>query len=295
MSSFSNNEEKKSSSSRRRRPPTDSVVEGVKDGGESKSTGPKKIRRRPKFNGPPREPREKSGDSVERVKIEHIPVPTAVYGKTIVGVVATIMRRGSAKYGFIAIVSSPTVEATREDPRIYFSFKNLVDSSLTLRKGYSVSFKVETDESNRPYAGSIELTEEGKKQAEIKEAEIAEKRSELKVVDVADGAAAVAPTSGVKGAPRERRERPKRVFEEKIVSLKVTCEGKTETKTIDFNVNQSIGKLKIIATKEFDSPSTYSVYHVAAAGATPVFLTKSLLIKIAPGEFIHLAESKSDA
>ena len=248
----------------------------------------RRTRRRPN-GGRRRGPRKPAGEKAEgavaeaaaprerRERPESIPVPAAFVGQTKVGVVSAIIRKGRVRFGFINICAGPEID--ENTPRIYFSFAQLADAATTIRRGYVVSFKVSNDEQGRAFAEYIALTEEGKKIAAAKEADIAQKRVERPVVE---GEAAV------KRAPRERR-----VAEDKLVTLNVTCEGKTGTKAIEFNFAQSVGKLKNIATTAFDAPVEYNVFHVSAANPAGVFLTKAILVTLGAGDQLHLAAPKA--
>lgn len=208
---------------------------------------------------------------------ESVPVPPAFVGQNMVGVVSAIIRKGRVKFGFIHICPGPEIDESA--PRIYFSFAQLADSAIIVRRGYQVSFLVSADEQERAFADNVALTEEGKKTAEAKEAEIAARKSERP--------ATTEDSERPKRAPRERK-----VAEERPVALTVTCEGRSEAKTITFNFAQSVGKLKNVATTEFDAPVEYNVFHVNAENPEGVFLTKAILLTLNPGDKIHLAAPK---
>lgn len=210
-------------------------------------------------------PREK------KERPESVPVPASAIGQTKVGVVSAVIRKGRVKFGFINFGNGPEIDESA--PRIYFSFAQLADSTVPVRRGYVVSFKVAADETQRAFADNVELTAEGKKIAEAREADIAQRRTERPAVEESEKP---------KRAPRERK-----VVEDKLVALKVTCEGKAEAKTITFNFAQSVGKLKNIATTAFEAPVEYNVFHVN--NGNQEFLTKAILLTLSEGDAIHLA------
>lgn len=246
----------------------------------------RRIRKRPsggarrRGRGKATEKTEGAEDAAPREKKERpvsVPVPPAFVGQNKVGIVSAIIRKGRVKFGFINICPGPEIDESA--PRIYFSFAQLADSATTIRRGYQVSFLVSADEQQRAFADNVALTEEGKKVAAAKEVEIAARKSERP--------AAAEDSEKPKRAPRERK-----VAEEKLVSLTVTCEGQAETKTITFNFAQSVGKLKNIATTEFAAPVEYNVFHVNAENPAGIFLTKALLLTLNAGDKIHLAAPK---
>jgi hypothetical protein len=203
-------------------------------------------------------------------------VPDEVVGQTKVGVVSAIIRKGRVKFGFINFGNGPEIDEAA--PRIYFSFTNVAEADTVIRRGYIVTFKVAKDETGRPFADGVTLTAEGKVIAAAREIEVTQRRAERKEGD--------APKA--ERAPRERKP-----VEDKFVNLSVTCEGKTGAKTIQFNAAQSIGKLKNIATTEFEAPVEYNVFHVTAENPDGVFLTKAILNTLAENSKIHLAAPKA--
>ena len=259
------------------------IVDATTEGAEARRS-----RRRPQGSGGRRRgPRrsgaaktEASGEAAapreRKERPESVPVPASFTGLTKVGVVSAIIRKGRVKFGFINICPGPEIDESA--PRIYFSFAQLADSTTTIRRGYVVSFKCSLDETGRAFADGIDLTEEGKRIAAAKEVEIAARRAERPAEDGDKPAA----------AKRERAPRERRQQEDKFVDLKVTCEGKAETKTITFNFAQSVGKLKNVATTAFEAPVEYNVFHEG------VFLTKALLVTLQEGDKIHLAAPKDE-
>jgi len=259
--------EDRKKNSRRRKPSGGSRRRAPKKDGES--------------SGEPRAPRE------PRVKVERapsLPVPSDLVGKRTVGLVSAIVRRGRLKFGFISLGTEEIAE--NESVKIYFSFESLSDPNLFLRRGYPVEFTVNLDEKGRSFASDIMLTAAGVTVAAEREAAIAQRKLERGAEEKFDG-------PKKERAPREPRER--KPLEEKPVVLKVTCEGKSEVKFIEFNMAQSVGKLKNIATTHFDAPVHYNVFHLSPAAPQGVFLTKSILVKLNTNDAIHLAEPKDVA
>lgn len=119
---------------------------------------------------------------------------------------------------------------------------------------YHVQFTCKTDEKSRQFAANISLTEAGAVLAAEREKSSQEK---LKT------------STEPKKEKSPRKER--KPLEERNVTLDVTCEGSEETKSVVFNVNQSLGRLKNLATTAFEAPITYNVF------LDGVFLTKPLL------------------
>jgi len=229
-------------------------------------------------------PRKSEGEATSaepRVRKERpvsLPFPMELIGKKSVGLVAAIVRRGRLKFGFINLGLEEKPET--ETARIYFSFDHLSDADLFLRRGYPVEFVSLADEKGRPYANEIKLTENGKQVAAEREATISQQRLERSAEESS------APKR--ERAPRERRER--KAVEPRPLSLTVTCDGKSGSKIIEFDVAQSVGKLKNVACTEFEAPIHYNVFHVAKEGQ--VFLTKAILVTLSARDTIHLAEPK---
>jgi len=219
---------------------------------------------------PGAEPRER----VKRERPATVPVPPEMVGKSSVGWVTDIIRRGRLKFGFINV--GPDEKPVGEVPRIYFSFENLAETDSFLRRGYPVEFTIQNDEKARPYAANVKLTAKGRELAAEKEAAIAKQKAER--------------GDAPRRAPRERKP-----MEERLVVLKVTCEGKAEEKSIEFNVAQSVGKLKNVACTAFEAPITYNVFHVSAENPKGEYLTKSVLSKMNSGDAIRLAEPTEEA
>lgn len=247
---------------------------------QNENTGSSR-RRSPRRRGPRRDKKEDGSDKPKKEKKERaprpvsIPIPSEIVGTVTQGTVTAIVKRGKLKFGFIHLGEASVVK--EDAPRVYFNFSELPDDTI-LRKGYHVQFTCKIDDKDRQYAAGISLTEEGV----ILAAEI-DKEFQNRVAN----------SQGEKGGagrerkPRERKER--RPMEEKNVTLKVKCEGFTEEKEIVFNVNQSLGRLKNVATSAFEAPVTHNVYYDG------VFLTKSILIELGDNAVISLGPSREVA
>lgn len=197
-------------------------------------------------------PRAEKVSTPKPPRPESLLIPAELVDTTCTGTITAIIRRGRLKFGFIHL-GDP--DASTEDvPRVYFSFSELADTASTVRKGYHVQFTCKTDEKSRQFAADISLTEAGAVLAAEREKSSQEK---LKT------------STEPKKEKSPRKER--KPLEERNVTLDVTCEGTEETKTVVFNVNQSLGRLKNLATTAFDAPITYNVF------LDGVFLTKPLL------------------
>mmetsp|Transcript_47300 Transcript_47300/g.96666 ORF Transcript_47300/g.96666 Transcript_47300/m.96666 type:complete len:249 (+) Transcript_47300:27-773(+) len=220
-----------------------------------------------------RGPKTETNAEGEKERPESTPVPAGFKGQKKVGVVSAIIRKGRGKFGFIHICPGPEIDEAA--PRIYFNMEDIPATEGTMRRGYIVSFTCSTDETDRFFASGLSLTAEGKVIAAEREAAIAVRNPERK-------------EGGEPAEKKERARRERKPREDKFVDMKVTCEGKSETKTITFNFAQSIGKLKSVATTEFDCPVEYNVF------ANGVFLTKAILITMAAGDSLHLAPPKEE-
>ena len=214
------------------------------------------------------------GEKPEREERPNVPVPPELIGKTAVGKIETIVRRGRGQFGFIFIGEGEGSRATT--PRIYFNFKDYVETRFPPRRGYLVSFMCEEDDEGRPYATNLTLTPTGLVEAEQREEEYLKR---------------TATSTGEPRVPRERRERrDKRDDDERTVTLMVTCEGKSGEKQITAKLSQSIGKLKHTATTEFDAPIEYNVYC-----ADGTLLSRAILAEMSEGSIIHLKPAPATA
>lgn len=150
------------------------------------------------------------------------PVPKSMIGTTVTGKICDIVKKGRGQFGFIFIG-----EGTRtETPRIYFSFKDYTETNFPPRRGFLVEFECAEDESERSFASKVRLTPEGLIEAGARDVRY-QANSEMKKE-----------TTGERRVRRPRKE----VGEGRTVVLKVTCEGRDETKQVTANVTQSIGK-----------------------------------------------------
>ena len=150
------------------------------------------------------------------------PVPKSMIGTTVTGKICDIVKKGRGQFGFIFIG-----EGTRtETPRIYFSFKDYTETNFPPRRGFLVEFECAEDDSERSFASKVRLTPEGLIEAGARDVRY-QANSEMKKES--------------NGERRVRRPR-KEVGEGRTVVLKVTCEGRDETKQVTANVTQSIGK-----------------------------------------------------
>lgn len=270
-------EEKKTGSTRRRRP----------QGAAKKPRAPKAAKEQTLKTENAETP------AVEKPKRERapiVPVPADLIGKTIIGTVDTVIRRGKFNFGFI----TPGTEAKVDEktPRIYFNPSLVGEESLVLRRGYTVEFTVELDEEKRSVAKNIKLTAEGAKAKEEREAEIAQKRAERQQQKEKEGGE----QEGEKKDDANRRQRrPRKRVEGRKVTLKVKVEGNAEEKTVEIGVNQSIGKLKSLAVTATGASTDCSVYHVSAENPTGEFLTKAILNKLNDNDTILLGAKRETA
>lgn len=277
-----------------------SAVEGEK---KSRPRGGSDRRRRPQGGRKPRAPRQKKEEttpkveateaapSAEKPKRERaplVPVPDNLVGKTSVGMVETVIRRGKYNFGFITLGTDAATEST---PRVYFNPSHLGENGLILRRGYTVEFTVELDEEKRSVAKDIKLTAEGAKAKEEREAEIAKKRAERQQEKEAEGEK----TEEKKEKSARRQRRPRKRVEGRNVTLKVKVDGSSEEKTVEIGVNQSIGKLKSLAVAATGSSNECSVYYVSAENPKGEFLTKAILSKLNDNDTILLGPKKETA
>jgi hypothetical protein len=204
---------------------------------------------------------------------ENIPVSNEMVGETLTGIVLSVIRKGKMRFGFIGIGKDITNE--QEMPRIYFNIMELSDRSVFLRRGYEVQFEVKKDSQDRPFASGIILTEDGKKVAAEREEYIAKRRAEN-------------PEEQGKRSTRDRRT----PGEDKVVSIRISCEGKTDIRTMEFNLRDSMGRLKAAVSKEFDVETPMNLYLVTKDNPTGLFLTKQLLASMDPSDIVNLSEKK---
>jgi hypothetical protein len=214
--------------------------------------------------------RSEEGGDHDGEKREHppsVPVPPEFVGKKKSGKIQDIVKRGRGQFGFILIGDGPRSET----PRIYFNFKDFIETKFPPRRGYLVDFKVSEDEEKRICATEVKLTEEGLKEAEEREVAFQQRL-------IAEGK-----------TPKER-------VEPRTINLKVTCHGKSGEKTISTKVNQMIGKIKHTAITEFECPVEYSVFcHITPENPEGVLLTKKILSEMNDGDLIHLRPAPEKA
>ena len=131
------------------------------------------------------------------------------------------------------------------------------------------------DDAGRPYASEVRLTPKGLEEATKRD-------EEIKAKVAAEG-----------GERKDGRSRPRMVqVENRMVTLKVTCEDKDGEREITVNVADSIGKMKHAATVAFDAPIEYSVY-CGVSPETPegTMLSRAHLNDLKDGDYIHLKPS----
>ena len=219
--------------------------------------------------------------TVRKERPPSLPVPAELIGKKSVGVVTAVIKKGKVKFGFIHIGDGS--KPNEEVPKIYFSFSEISDKSLILRRDYIVEFTSKLDEEGRSFASDISLTEEGKRVADEKEAAYAKRVLEK----------STEPTKVPSEAPkRERRERPvrqRKQLEPKIVNLLVSIEGKKDEKSLEVDLNQSIGKLKATALALFDASGLYNVFRGEE------FLTKAILLTLNNNDKVRLVVAKEES
>ena len=217
-----------------------------------------------------------------------VPPPSESFGQRVIGVVNTVIRKGKLNFGFLTIGSA---EATVDEstPRIYFNPSCVAEEGkVILRRGYTVEFTVEKDEQSRAIAKDIKLTPEGAKTRDEREAAIAERRAERQQVQKEEKVSTEIKTEENK----EGRGKPKRVRQRKEgrkITLNAKAEGCSEEKTVEINVNQNIGKLKVMASKELGITAETSVYFNGE------FLTKAILRKLNDNDTIVLGPKRESA
>lgn len=208
--------------------------------------------------------------------------PAENLGKELTGTVVSVIRRGKYNFGFISLSTGDDFHDEKY-PRIYFNPSHVGETGLYLRTGYQVRFTATNDEEGRSVATSITLTEAGSKIKEEREEQIAKKRAERQQ-QIQDGTAEERPR-GERRRRTTRRSRPAPTDGRNVV-LSVTCEGQSETKSVEANLGHSIGELRAKAAELFNAPSNYGIY----VGET--FLNKAQYEKLNDNDTIHLAPRK---
>ena len=220
------------------------------------------------------ETNEKAGETGKEKpkRPSDIPVPPELIGTEVTGKIFDILRRYNASYGFILINSETSPK--NQKPKIYFNMKDYGEADFIARKGYEVQFSVSKDERDRLCATNITLTPEGKVAAVAREERIAKYKEE-------EAAAGGAAGTGDKKKFQRKNDVP--------IPLTVTCDGKTETKTVEVRVFQSIGRLKHACIEAFDVPLQYSIYcQRTKENPEGILLTKTILKQMKEGDNVHL-------
>mmetsp|Transcript_35433 Transcript_35433/g.97833 ORF Transcript_35433/g.97833 Transcript_35433/m.97833 type:complete len:245 (-) Transcript_35433:129-863(-) len=240
----------------------------------SAEEAPKRRPRRGPANRRNRRRPQSTEDGEPRQRVEYPPVPADKINTSATGMIHSIIVKGRGRFGFILIGETSDVNAIV--PRVYFSLSKVKDPAVILRRGYPVSFNIKSDEEGRSFAEDVALTEEGKSVAAEREAKIAARRAE----DEANG----------KPPRRERKPR-----EPRMVKIKVVCEGKSGEKEIEMNLNQSVGRIKGIASEAFEADADFNVYHVTDAAPKGEFLTRAIMATLTDGAKILLAPKREEA
>ena len=215
-------------------------------------------------------------------------------GRVVKGTISIV----KAGFGFIDIDSADSTKPGQGLPRIYFKKKDFTDEKFRARRGYLVTFKVTKDEEGKSYASEIKLTAEGQLSAlKINEA-IVKRKEEAKVEKAQNNtdkklSPNVAESSGESTTGKPKRPRRIRKTVERIVKIKVTCEGKKDEIMLDLNLRRQtkLGQVKAIACKTIDAPLNYSIYSRTSEDPDIVFFTKAILNKLKDGDHLHLKEA----
>jgi len=274
MSSFQDTQVEEKKKFNRRRKPTGNG--GRRRPGVAKEDGAAPAEKSERPERPARAPR------VRAERPPAVPFPSELIDKSTTGVVTAIIRRGRLKFGFINLGND---EKANDVARVYFTFENVADADVILRRGYPVEFVTKLDDKQRTSAYDIKLTEAGKGVAAQREIELTQKRAERAAAD---------PTLAAEQATRAPRA-PRVFREDRIVSLRVTADGHADAKTLDLNLTHSVGKLKNTIATAFDAPITLNIYHVTAENPEGVFLTRTILNNLVAGDSIHLGEPREKA
>lgn len=202
------------------------------------------------------------------------------------------------------------VKAGPTTPKVYFSCAKLEDKTVVLKGGYNVKFVTQVDDQDRQYAAQVSLTSKGVEMAATREAANAESKKKQSE-DRKESEEAKAEKAGngrrrrkgkkaegneenvekkEKKEKKERQPRPPRPA--KNLKFSVTCEGKAETKEVEFDTNQSLGKLKRILTAEFETPSTYLIY---VGSTSNDLLTNAVLRQMEAGASLYFAPAKESS
>jgi hypothetical protein len=208
-------------------------------------------------------------------------MPADTIGKTLTGTVVSVIRRGKFNFGFISLSTADDF-FDHKYPRVYFNPSHVGTEGLFLRTGYQVQFTATNDEEGRSVATSINLTEQGTKTKAEREESIAKKRAERQQAEENGEATEERPKR------RTQQRRPRPVVDGKKVTLKVTCEGHQDTKSVEADLGHSIGELRTNASALFNAPSNYGIY----TGGN--FLSKVAYNGLNDNDTIHLAPRKEN-
>jgi len=227
--------------------------------------------------------------------IEYKQVSDSLVGKTASGTIEKVIY-AKAKFGFIYLNDGKPL--TDNTPRIYYNFKNYTNlPDFPPKVSYEVEFQVEKDENGRTFAGNIKLTAAGlaaataRKEAFAKQMETetkskadAQAAKAVKAKEATSGGAAVATKD--EGEKKKKSKKPRKKVDPatlKSVVLKVTCDGKSETKDVTATIGVSLGALKVAATTAFGVADSYKIY--AANGE---LLSRAIFKGYNDGDKIHL-------
>lgn len=219
------------------------------------------------------------------------PVPENLLGKKSTGTVSSVIRRGKYNFGFISIGQGENA------PLIYYNPSGYSDAKLYLRRDFEVEFTVDKDETGRFLAKDIKLTAAGEKLKAERDAEYEAKKAARAAAAASAPAAAPAAAApeSKKDDKKERRRKPRREAPQGTpLTLRVTCQGKSEEKSVEVHNLISIGKLKGLAIKAIGAEGEFNVYHVPNNGGDMVFLSREVLSSLNNNDKIHLAEPKKE-
>lgn len=224
-----------------------------------------------------------------------VAVPKEFAGQNKNGVICEIIKKDKNRFGFIYIGDGADLGA--ESPRIYFNFSESgewKEEAFVPRRGYQVAFQCGLDAQERAFASNIVLTEAGKTTAAEREEAIkagggraaggAKPAAKAAAPKKEKAAAAAAGAEDKPKEPRVRQRRARNPENDRKINLKVTCKGKEGEQTIEVNLSETIGKLKHSATRAFECPVEFTVYHKGA------FLTKEAYLALQDGDSVELAE-----
>jgi hypothetical protein len=251
----------------------------------SRRRGNNGANRRRRQNDKKEEPKvsEKTEEEKATTRPPSVPVSKNLVGKMSSGIISDVINRGRGKFGFI-YVDPDESKSRNEWPKIYFNFKEFENKDIYPRRGYPVEFLCSTDEEGRVCATKVKLTAEGEVMAKDKAEKIAAERATASVAKETEE------KNGQTEAKKNfnKRIRNRRVVSDRVIPLRVTCDGKEGEKIINAKLSQSIGKLKHTATVEFDAPTSYNVYSINDETPDGVLLSKALLRKLEDNDRIHL-------